>query len=94
MKVRIHSARGAAITGKRLSRAADKATEATAPETTEAATAATCPIAGARGGQLVIRITDLDHRLHRQAQGRGYSPGLGSQRRISRAASRLLRSVR
>jgi hypothetical protein len=49
MKVRIHSARGAAITGKRLSRAADKATEATAPETTEAATAATSHSRRARG---------------------------------------------
>jgi hypothetical protein len=43
MKLRIHAAAGAAITGDRLPHAAAKATEATAPEATEAATAAPAP---------------------------------------------------
>ena len=43
MKLRIHAAAGAAITGNRLPHAAAKATEATAPEATEAATAAPAP---------------------------------------------------
>ena len=46
MKLRIHAAAGAAITGNRLPHAAAKATEATAPEVTEAATAAPHPIVG------------------------------------------------
>jgi type IV secretory pathway TrbL component len=46
MKLRIHAAAGAAITGNRLPHAAAKATKAAAPETTEAATAAARGIAG------------------------------------------------
>jgi hypothetical protein len=46
MKLRIHAAPEAAVTGNRLPHAAAKATEATAPETTEASTAASRRIRG------------------------------------------------
>jgi hypothetical protein len=50
MKLRIHAAPEAATTGNRLPHAAAKATEATAPETTEASTAASRRIRGRFAG--------------------------------------------